>query len=645
MNERKSGRAKAEPGRRAEAETPLTSGRRRPSAVRRLGGPFLGGPFLGGPFLGLLVAGLLAAAAGRPVHAQETDSLGSDPTMWDGLIDAGTRDDAPAAEVRVVTIVNADSVSGSVVGGERVRTLIGNVHLVQDSTDLRARQATQFLDREQILFEGDVEIADGADTLSARTVTYGSRTRVGRAEGDVRLADDEAELFSNSVTHYRSEGRAEFAEPVRLVEREGAAVLTSERGRYFTNTKEAFFQENVRLVDSLSVLTSERGRYGTQDKRADFTGNVRLLHEQSTRLEADSLTHFRDTHVSTARGDVLVERFGGRGDEPDTTRRTLLFGGRAFHDERARFSRVEIDPLLVRLQTDSTGTDTLLVRADILEASQPDSLRREPAPPGATFQRLVARRSVRLLGPSLAAAGDSAVFNRTAFEADSARADSAWADSARADSPTEDEVWLFRDPVGWMNARGSTLVTEVSGDSIRVTARGEAVDSVVVLGRAFAARPDSLLPGRVNQMKGRRMLALFDADTLRWMHVWPNAEAAFFRADSAGALEGAVRLSADSLAFRFDGDALRRIQGVRGIEGTYYDAGLVPAAFQLDGFRYTPERRPTRAGLLADDPFERNRARPEPPEPADAPEPADVPEPAPAVPPEITVGDEATDGS
>ena len=101
------------------------------------------------------------------------------------------------------------------------------------------------------------------------------------------------------------------------------------------------------------------------------------------------------------------------------------------------------------------------------------------------------------------------------------------------------------------------------------------------------------------------MLALFADDSLRWMKVWPAAEAIYFRADEEDRLEGAVRFSADSLAFRFDGDDLQRVQGVRGIEGTYYDAGLVPNPLRLDGFRYAPERRPTRARLLADDPFER----------------------------------------
>ena len=533
-----------------------------------------------GRALGLVVLLLVTAAAALPAAAQES---------------------------RVVTIVNADSVSGEVVGGERLRTLLGRVHLRQDSTDLRARRAVQYLDRDEILFEGAVEIADGADTLNAREVTYNSVTRVGNAAGDVRLADDEAELFSRTVTYFRTARRAEFDEPVRLVERDGGAVLTSERGTYRTDTKEAFFEGAVQLVDSTSTLTSRRGRYGTEDHRADFFGDVRLVRPPGTRLDADSLTHFRDTEVSYASGNVRIERFGGEAEEADSTRRTLLFGGTAFHDERARFSRVERDPLLVRLQTDSTGvTDTLLVRAVVLEASQPDSLDARALPAGAALQRLVARRDVRLYGPQLAAVADSAVFDRVEFEP---------ADSLAAAPPVEDVIRLLREPVAWMHPRGSAVYTEVSGDTIRVSARGEAIDSVRVTGRAFTARPDSAL-GRINQIRGRRLLALFAQDSLRWIKVWPNAEAVYFRADDAGALEGAVRFSADSLTFRFRGDDLRDVRGVRGIEGTYYDAGLIPEPLRLDGFRYEPERRPTRLGLLGDTPLRDLPPAPDDPAPA-----------------------------
>src|SRR5690606_11205117 len=136
------------------------------------------------------------------------------------------------------------------------------------------------------------------------------------------------------------------------------------------------------------------------------------------------------------------------------------------------------------------------------------------------------------------------------------------ADSLAAAPPVEDVIRLLREPVAWMHPRGSAVYTEVSGDTIRVSARGEAIDSVRVTGRAFTARPDSAL-GRINQIRGRRLLALFAQDSLRWIKVWPNAEAVYFRADDAGALEGAVRFSADSLTFRFRGDDLRDVRGVR----------------------------------------------------------------------------------
>jgi lipopolysaccharide assembly outer membrane protein LptD (OstA) len=217
---------------------------------------------------------------------------------------------ALAQDTRVVTIVNADSTVGEVVDGERLRHLFGNVHLRHDDTDLQARRARQYLDRDLTIFEGDVRIFDATDTLRATSVSYNSRTRVGEARGEVRLSDAEAVLYSDSLIYFRAEKRAVFHAPVRLIEREGGGVLTSRRGTYFTERKEAFFEEDVRLEDSTSVLTSRLGRYGTEDKRADFTGDVHLTHERSTRVRADSLTHHRDTRISEARGEVVVMRFG-----------------------------------------------------------------------------------------------------------------------------------------------------------------------------------------------------------------------------------------------------------------------------------------------------------------------------------------------
>ena len=450
------------------------------------------------------------------------------------------------------------------------------------------------------------EIADPSDTLRAAWVSYNSRLRMGLAREDVQLSDDEAILDSDSLIYYRGEKRAVFESPVRLIEREGGGVMTSRRGEYFTERKEAFFRDDVRLVDSTSVLTSDFGRYGTEDKRADFSGNVFLTHDDDTRMRADSLSHYRDINETYAYGDVAILRFGGREDEegvpPDTTQRSLIFGGFAFHDENAEYTRVErglqtVDPVLVRLSTDSLGvTDSLLVQAHIFEAVQLDSLDGQPLPERSTLQRMYARGDVRMHGDRLAALADSGVVDRIEFEEELRR-------------PVEDEIRLFQNPIAWMNSRGSTLYTQITGDTLVTRARDESIDSLFVFGSAFAIRPDSVLD-RNNQIRGRSMLAVFREDELRGIRVWPNAESLFFRADSLGRLEGGMLVSGDSLSFVFRDEDLERISGIRSPEGVYYDAAILPTPFALDGPPYSPERRPTREDILAgrpplEDPFSR----------------------------------------
>ncbi|NNF57645.1 MAG: hypothetical protein HKN04_05325, partial [Rhodothermaceae bacterium] len=73
-----------------------------------------------------------------------------------------------------------------------------------------------------------------------------------------------------------------------------------------------------------------------------------------------------------------------------------------------------------------------------------------------------------------------------------------------------------------------------------------------------------------------------------------------FRATDDGLLDGADRLSADSLTFLFRGGELRELRGTRGIEGVAYGPQIIPEPFQLQGYVYTPERRPLRARLLPD---------------------------------------------
>jgi len=412
--------------------------------------------------------------------------------------------------------------------------LTGNVRLRQGDTRLWSRRATDLPERNEILFSGDVVIVERGDTLVADEVLYNKQTKTGRAAGHVRLSD-------------------------------GDVVVQAPSGLYFTKEKRARFDDGVTLVDSTSVLTSRAGQYWSDEKRAEFYGDVHLDADRTT-LASDSITYFRETEVAIARGHVFIERIGGDEDgaAADSSVRTLLLGDWAHNDNRATRSRLRGHPLMVQLRTDSTGTDTLLIRALRIETLREDSL-----------QRLVAVDSVQIWQRDFAAVSDSLVYERF---------------RGTGLAPRE-ESRLFRRPMAWFQR------AQVSGDTLRLAAHNDRVDSLFARGRAFVAQLDTLLD-RIQQLRGQRLTGLFEQDSLRSLRMEPNAEAIYYMSDDDDRRSGAVRTSADRIIFTFAGDALESTRVLVGVEGTYYPEELLPPAFQLDGFQWLPERRPSRIGLL-----------------------------------------------
>jgi lipopolysaccharide export system protein LptA len=442
---------------------------------------------------------------------------------------------------KTVEIIDADSLTQQLLNGERVRQLYGDVRLRQDSTLLRARRVIQYLERDDLLFLGDVHIIDQRDSLQADTVRYDRITRVGRAFGRVRLSD-------------------------------GEVLAVAPRGTYDVGAKRADFERGVTLVDRANTLMSRTGTYWTEEKRAEFAGQVRLYGDRSY-LEADSLTYLREDSVTTARGDVFIEQVAIDSLRADTTERTLLFGDYVYSDDRARERRIMGRALLLRLQRDSTGApvDTFIVRADRMRTEDQEDLR-----------RLVALDSVVVWQQDLSARSDSLVYDRVEV----------------VDTLRQQETRLFRDPSVWADD------AQITGDTLRVFGSGDDVDSLLVIGSAFVARQDSAT-GRIQQLKGRRLIGTFPSDTVRVFTMMPNAEAIYWLTDEQDRPDGGVRASGDRLVIRLVGETPERIAITGQPQGTYYSEDQLPQPFRLEGFVWTPERRPSKAALLDDERVQR----------------------------------------
>jgi lipopolysaccharide export system protein LptA len=430
--------------------------------------------------------------------------------------------------------VAADSLVATMVDSTRVQQLFGNVQVDQDSTRIISEQAIRFLQQSAYLFTGDVVLVERGDTLMADTVRYDEQRKIGRARGDVRLTD-------------------------------GDLFVRAPSGQYFADEKRSEFREGVTLVDSTSTLTSNAGTYFSDEERAEFYGDVRF-EDDDTYLEADSVTYFRSTGNTIARGRVYIQRKGGESAAADSTTRTYLFGHFARNEKTRSESIVRGRALLVQIETDSAGapSDTLLVRAHRLRSTRTDSLR-----------RLIALDSVRIWQPDIAATADSVVYDRI----------------ARGDSGQVEETRLYRNPITWFEG------SQVSGDTIRVKARNRSVDTVHVVGNAFAAQRDTSVD-RINQLKGRTITAYFRADSLRRINTQPNAETIRFLKNENDGLDGAVKASADQIVMWFRAGDLHRVGVYRDVQSEVYDPAVIPEPFQLDGFRWIPEQQPTKNTLL-----------------------------------------------
>ncbi len=439
--------------------------------------------------------------------------------------------EGPAGTKRVN--LSADTLAGVDQGGTSVQMLIGNVRLRQEETRLRADRATQYPDRDEILFVGNVVVFERGDTLSANRLLYNRTSKISRASGSVRLTD-------------------------------GDVVVTAPSAVYNTRNKRTDFREGVILVDSASVLVSDTGTYWSESKRAAFAGNVRLETDDASVI-ADSVDYERETEVSRARGNVFVYSFETSVDSlaTDTTSATALVADWAFNDRRTSRERLGGNVLLFQVRFDSSSVDTLLMNSESLRIEKSD-----------TLNRMWSTGGVRIWNMDMSATADS-VFYETRTSAGVRR----------------ETIHLFDDPVSWFQS------SQIYGDTLRIASTGGEPDSLTVKGHTFLAESDSVL-ARIHQVKGRDLVGRFLGAGNRRMIVEPNAEALYFLKDGK-APNGAVRTTADRIAFVFVDDSLRHVRAEGGVEGSYFPEDQLSDQ-QLEGFRWMQERRPRKTDLVSD---------------------------------------------
>lgn len=468
----------------------------------------------------------------------------------------------------VIHIVHADRADYDDRLGKDIQRLIGNVVLRQDSSYFYSDSA--YLNDKTRWFEGfgnvHVEVNDSID-IYGRRLKYNGETRFAEVFDDVVMRDDSTVLRTDYLTYDRIGHLASY--PHHGIITRNEKQLVSEKGYYRDDIKVFYFRKDVvvtmpdykMLSDTLTYDTKIetmhffgpttiinednilKGNYGWYDANADiaFLDKKAVLMNKEQSISSDSMYYSRSVGFTKAMSDVVMH---------DTLNKAVVNGEYAELWSKKGYGFV----------TDSLETfyyadrDTLFMHSDSLYFYF-DTLTND-------LLRVKSFYNVRFYRADIQGKCDSLDY----LVADS---------SAR----------LRRDPVLW--SRDS----QMTGDSINIVVKNNAIDSVLMTPNAFIIQQDSIKG--FNQIKGKLIVAYFENDELDRIFNDGNAETIYWLREDDGSLIGINSSQSVSMIITVVKNQIQRIKYFQKTDEILYPEEKLPEGKDLlKGFLWQDELRP-----------------------------------------------------
>lgn len=233
-----------------------------------------------------------------------------------------------AQEIKVVQLLNSDSLVGTTINNERVRILFGNVQLLHEDIQIFCDKGIQYLESNKAELEGNIKIIQGKQILITEKGFY----------------------FGNSKTAFGTKGITLY---------DGSVTLKADSGEYFFDLKKAVFKGNVVLFDDTTELKSNQLIYFTEKQHAIATGDVKITQFEN-QIFSDTLNYSRNKRFSIAQGNVIAL---------NTKDNLKIYSDYLENDQIKSYSFVSGKPVLIQIDTSSENKiDTLIIVAKKMES-------------------------------------------------------------------------------------------------------------------------------------------------------------------------------------------------------------------------------------------------------------------------------------
>ncbi len=339
---------------------------------------------------------------------------------------------------------------------------------------------------------------------------------------------------------YRSRGEYVLSGKVRF--RHGTLKLETERAVWLKDRNIVYCESGIKIVQRGAVLTGDGGNYDKNRGEAMAEGHV-FMRDSSGEVEASgkSIVYKRYKHLTTLTGDPILRRFYASSDSSDSLaaksklskRDTLsIFGEVMTYDDS---TQIAIADGKVRINRDKLRITCK--KAEYHDAADSLFLIGEPLV-------LVDDNQVKGLVMRLGMHGEDI---RSLLVKGSAQAHSV--------EPATDT--------------SSARQSDLNGDSLFLTFKDKAIDSVQVFRNATGAYFDQDKPEYVNKMSGEYMVLRFAGKQIRSANVLGRAKSSYYHFEQKR-LKGRNDAEGDTIDFAFKSGKIDEVQVKGEAKGTYY---------------------------------------------------------------------------
>jgi lipopolysaccharide export system protein LptA len=442
--------------------------------------------------------------------------------------------DGFSQETIKLEILNADRSKTTNKKNLKLNRLIGNVKLRHKGVDMYCDSAYHY--EKDGYFEAfsrvRIEQGDSIQLLGSY-LHYDIDKRIAYVKDDVKLSDRDMSLYTDYLVYDMENNVAYYTDSAMIIDKENK--LSSIKGYYYSDTKNIFFKEKVKLRNIDYRLNCDTLQYNTNTHIATFLSPT-YIYADSTEIYTEKGWYNTDTKTSVFKQNAFIKsknqqifgnylffdnaskyaRAKGGVMYTDTTENYEIRGGISEHFDEEETTYITDSALFIQYMDD----DTLYLHADTLSMI-PDS--------SGENNILRAYYGVRAFSRNFQVTCDSMIY-----------------------SPDDSIITFYTNPVLWNENN------QMTGVSISFYLYDGKINKMIILDDAMMISEND--SSRFNQVKGRLMTGYFSDNKLSEIEVNGNAESLYFIKDDYEKYIGRNKITSSDIIIHLDENKISKIE-------------------------------------------------------------------------------------